>query len=188
MSFKIQGIFMPKGQNTAESNPAPNAMREDSMGLRPVNTAREQLRTPPIITKKDSVANSTHEKNKSASIKAKNPAKGKKLSIVNAPKRVKAKKDDSSDIVLRKEGIVIQNRLGLHARAAARLAQAVEDLDAEVYVCKDNYKDDAKSILELLGLCCSYGTSVKVLTTGHEAQKALDIAVYVIENKFGEME
>jgi phosphotransferase system HPr (HPr) family protein len=82
----------------------------------------------------------------------------------------------------------ISNRLGLHARAATKLSLALEDLDAEIYLVKGNNMADAKSILDLLGLSCTRNTTVEILCSGKEAQKALDTALFLIENNFGEEE
>ncbi|MDR2459972.1 MAG: HPr family phosphocarrier protein [Deltaproteobacteria bacterium] len=83
---------------------------------------------------------------------------------------------------------IILNRLGLHARAAARLAQAVENYDAEIYLSKGDMKADAKSILDLIGLCAPRNTKIEISSYGPEAQKALMAAVKLIEDNFGEAE
>jgi phosphotransferase system HPr (HPr) family protein len=82
----------------------------------------------------------------------------------------------------------IQNRLGLHARAATKLSQILEEFDAEVYLVRGENAADAKSILDLLGLCCPRNTRVEIVSVGKDARKALDAAVSLIENNFGEEE
>jgi phosphotransferase system HPr (HPr) family protein len=83
---------------------------------------------------------------------------------------------------------VIRNRLGLHSRAAARLAQAIEDFDCEIYLEKGDYRADARSILDLLSLCCPCNTKVTLLASGPEAERALETARRVIHDRFGEEE
>jgi phosphocarrier protein HPr len=61
-----------------------------------------------------------------------------------------------------KETFVIQNRLGLHARAAALFVQAVAGLDADVFVSKDDETVDGKSIMGLILLGAGVGSSINV--------------------------
>ncbi|MDR1167137.1 MAG: HPr family phosphocarrier protein [Deltaproteobacteria bacterium] len=82
----------------------------------------------------------------------------------------------------------ITNRLGLHARAAARLAAALEEFDAEVFIARGPDRADAKSILDMLSLSCSRNTEVTVFSSGREAAAALAAAQKIIESRFGEDE
>jgi phosphotransferase system HPr (HPr) family protein len=83
---------------------------------------------------------------------------------------------------------VISNRLGLHSRAAARLSQALENFDCEIYLEKGELRADAKSVLDLLSLCCPCNTKVTVLSRGPEAESALLAARSIIQDRFGEEE
>ena len=82
--------------------------------------------------------------------------------------------------------VVICNQKGLHARAAAAFVKCIADLDAEVLVEKDGQEVDGSSILSLMMLAASKGTSVKIKASGNEAQKALDDLTVLINNRFGE--
>jgi phosphotransferase system HPr (HPr) family protein len=82
----------------------------------------------------------------------------------------------------------IQNRLGLHARAATRLSQILEDFDAEVWLVRGDVAADAKSILDLLGLCCPRNTEVEIVSAGKDAREALEATLSLIESNFGEEE
>jgi phosphocarrier protein len=82
----------------------------------------------------------------------------------------------------------IVNRLGLHGRAAARLVAAIESFDCEIFVEKGPFRADAKSILDLLSLCCSKATRIRVGANGPEAAEAVRAAVRVIADGFGEEE
>ena len=84
--------------------------------------------------------------------------------------------------------VTIQNRLGLHARAATKLSQVLEEYDAEVWLLRGGALADAKSILDLLGLCCPRNTPVEVMSAGKDAREALTAAVALIEDNFGEDE
>jgi phosphotransferase system HPr (HPr) family protein len=76
--------------------------------------------------------------------------------------------------------------LGLHARAATKLSQALEGYDAEIWLAKGDSVADAKSILDLLGLSCTRNTPIAIFSAGKDARAALDTAVNIIENNFGE--
>ena len=80
----------------------------------------------------------------------------------------------------------IQNRKGLHARAAAAFVKAIEDLNAEVSVERIGQTVSGCSIMGLMMLAASKGTVITVTAEGAEAQKALDELTRLINNKFGE--
>jgi phosphocarrier protein HPr len=89
--------------------------------------------------------------------------------------------------VLRVSGLfVIQNELGLHARAAARMVQVARNFAAEVRLIKDNAQVDAKSILDVLSLAAPRGTTVTLLAVGPDAEEALRALGELIEQGFGE--
>jgi phosphotransferase system HPr (HPr) family protein len=81
---------------------------------------------------------------------------------------------------------VIKNRLGLHARAAAKLAKAARTFKAEVILAKDESQADARSILSLLSLGCAYNSHVVLKAAGEDAQDALAALKAIIEDRFGE--
>ena len=85
-------------------------------------------------------------------------------------------------------GVRIVNQLGLHARAAAKLVKTAEKFDSKIIITNEesNVSVDAKSILNLLTLCASQGTELKIKTDGADEQKALNGVIEVIEHGFGE--
>ena len=80
----------------------------------------------------------------------------------------------------------IINALGLHARAAARLAHVAESYTAEVEIEKDGERVDAKSIMGLLLLCGQRGTSLRVIARGPDAREAVHAIAALIASRFGE--
>ena len=82
--------------------------------------------------------------------------------------------------------LTISNRLGLHARAAARLVEVANNYKAELFLEKNGESADAKSVLSLLTLECPLGTRVTVRAVGPDARQAVDRAAELIDNKFGE--
>ncbi|MDR1487690.1 MAG: HPr family phosphocarrier protein [Deltaproteobacteria bacterium] len=82
--------------------------------------------------------------------------------------------------------VVIKNRLGLHARAAAKLAKAAGSFKSEVTLAKDELEVDARSILSLLSLGCAYNSQVVLKAAGVDAKDALRALLAIIEDGFGE--
>lgn len=80
----------------------------------------------------------------------------------------------------------IVNVKGLHARASAKFVEVVEDHDAKAEVEKDGMTVSGDSIMGLLMLAASRGTSIKVTTSGPEAQKLADALAALVADKFGE--
>ena len=80
----------------------------------------------------------------------------------------------------------IQNKKGLHARAAAAFVKTIENLDAKVEVEKSGQIVEGCSIMGLMMLAASKGTTINVSASGKEAKKALTLLSELINNKFGE--
>ena len=81
---------------------------------------------------------------------------------------------------------MIQNRLGLHARAAALLVQTIAPFDADVFVSKDGETVNGKSIMGLMMLAAGMGSSIEVEARGREAAEALRAIGALIKDKFRE--
>lgn len=82
--------------------------------------------------------------------------------------------------------MVIPNRLGLHARAAAKLVQLANQFSARITVEKEGELADAKSIMEVLMLAAAKDSRVIITAEGKDEDVALDEIRRLIENKFGE--
>ncbi len=80
----------------------------------------------------------------------------------------------------------IVNKKGLHARPAAKFVQIVEQHDAQVRVVGKHETVDGSSILDLLTLSASPGTSITVEATGNEASAVLDALDKFVASGFGE--
>jgi phosphocarrier protein len=87
-----------------------------------------------------------------------------------------------------RETFVIQNRLGLHARAAALFVQTVAPLDVDVMVSKAGEKVNGKSIMGLMMLAAGKGSSIDVESRGPAAQEAMSALRALISDKFREPE
>jgi len=80
----------------------------------------------------------------------------------------------------------IVNEKGLHARASAKFVETVEAFDASAEVTKDGMSVSGDSIMGLLMLAASRGTSIDVETSGAEAEKLADALEALVANRFGE--
>jgi phosphocarrier protein len=89
-----------------------------------------------------------------------------------------------SDVAEKK--ILIQNELGLHARAATKLVQLATKFPCEVTVTKDGHEVNGKSIMGVLMLVASKGTWVTLRAKGDRAQEAIDALAQLVDDKFGE--
>lgn len=80
----------------------------------------------------------------------------------------------------------IVNEKGLHARASAKLVETVEGFDASAEVSKDGLSAGGDSIMGLLMLAASKGTSIDVATSGPDASALADAIQTLVAEKFGE--
>ncbi|MFZ5963975.1 HPr family phosphocarrier protein [Thalassococcus sp. BH17M4-6] len=80
----------------------------------------------------------------------------------------------------------IVNEKGLHARASAKLVEVVEGFDATAEVSKDGDSASGDSIMGLLMLAASKGTSIEVQTRGPDAKALADAIAALVADRFGE--
>jgi phosphocarrier protein len=84
--------------------------------------------------------------------------------------------------------IEISNKLGLHARASAKLTQLAAGFKSEVWMEKGSRRVNAKSIMGVMMLAAGKGTVVAIETVGDDEQPALESLLNLITDKFGEGE
>ena len=84
--------------------------------------------------------------------------------------------------------IEIINKLGLHARASAKLTQLAAKYQSEVWMSRNQKRVNAKSIMGVMMLAAGKGTTVQLETSGADEQEAMDALVQLIEARFGESE
>jgi phosphocarrier protein HPr len=89
--------------------------------------------------------------------------------------------------VIATETVVIPNALGLHARAAARFVQAASRFTATIRVTCGDQTVDGKSILGILLLAASRGSTLAIAAEGEDAQPAVDGLCALVASGFGEM-
>lgn len=84
--------------------------------------------------------------------------------------------------------IIISNKLGLHARASAKLTQLASRFDSEIFIARGSKRVNAKSIMGVMMLAAGKGTCVTVDAEGADAQVALEQIEELFNDKFGEGE
>ena len=86
--------------------------------------------------------------------------------------------------------VVVTNRLGLHARAAARLVRAASEFDSSIRLVRadGSASADAKSILSVLMLAAARGTELRVIVEGPDEAAALEATCSLFSSGFGETE
>ncbi len=84
--------------------------------------------------------------------------------------------------------VQVANRLGLHARAAARFVQLASSFESRITVSRDGSRADGKSILGLLTLAAREGTRLRLSAEGSDADDALAQIETLVRDRFGEAE
>jgi phosphocarrier protein len=84
--------------------------------------------------------------------------------------------------------VSIRNKLGLHARAAVKFVNLSNRFSSSVKIVKDGDEIDGKSILGILTLAATQGTSIRLLVSGKDEEAAMAALVELIGNRFDEKE
>ena len=87
-----------------------------------------------------------------------------------------------------KSSISISNKLGLHARASAKLTKLAGTFKADIHLSRNNRRGNAKSIMGVMMLAAGFGTEVEIETEGVDELAAMEALTALIHNKFGEGE
>jgi phosphocarrier protein len=87
-----------------------------------------------------------------------------------------------------KTSTTISNKLGLHARASAKLTKLAGSFPCEVWMSKGERRVNAKSIMGVMMLAAGIGSAVELETQGEREQEAMDALLALIADKFGEGE
>lgn len=85
-----------------------------------------------------------------------------------------------------KTTVTISNKLGLHARASAKLTKLAGSFRSDVFMSRNGRRVNAKSIMGVMMLAAGLGTDVEIETLGEDEQAAIDAIVALINDKFGE--
>lgn len=87
-----------------------------------------------------------------------------------------------------KKSVTISNKLGLHARASAKLTKLAGSFPCEVWITRGERRVNAKSIMGVMMLAAGIGITVEVETSGDREDEAMTALVALMDDKFGEGE
>jgi phosphocarrier protein len=87
---------------------------------------------------------------------------------------------------VRQRTLRIPNRLGLHARAAARFVHTASRFDSRIRVSREGRTTDGKSILGILLLAAARGMSLRIVAQGRDEEEAVTTLAALVESGFGE--
>lgn len=82
----------------------------------------------------------------------------------------------------------ISNKLGLHARASAKLTKLAGGFPCDVWLTRGERRVNAKSIMGVMMLAAGLGSAIEIEAEGERAQEAVDAVLALIDDKFGEGE
>lgn len=84
--------------------------------------------------------------------------------------------------------ITIINKLGLHARAAAKLVTKASQFESDIQLTRNTQKANAKSIMGVMMLAAGQGTNLQLTADGDDESTALEAVIELIQSRFGEPE
>ena len=89
---------------------------------------------------------------------------------------------------MQERNVTIANKLGLHARAAAKLVTMASGYSSDIDIARNDQSVNGKSIMGVMMLAASKGTELVIRTSGDDEQEAVDNLAKLIAEKFGEKE
>ena len=89
---------------------------------------------------------------------------------------------------MQERSVTIVNKLGLHARAAAKLVTMASGYSSDVDIAREGQTVNGKSIMGVMMLAASKGTELLIRTSGNDEQEAADNLEKLVAEKFGEQE
>jgi phosphocarrier protein HPr len=89
---------------------------------------------------------------------------------------------------MKKKDLLIENKLGLHARAAAQIVKAATGFNSKILLSKDGIEVDGKSIMGIMMMAAARGTTVLVSAEGDDEDRAMEGMEKLFKEKFGEKE
>ncbi len=87
---------------------------------------------------------------------------------------------------MKEQKVIIPNKLGMHARAAAIFSRQASEFSSNVMVIKDSMEVNGKSIMELLTLAATKGSSIIIQTLGEDENQAIQVLSDLVAQGFGE--
>ncbi|MBI5894258.1 MAG: HPr family phosphocarrier protein [Deltaproteobacteria bacterium] len=94
--------------------------------------------------------------------------------------------DNNKSNSVAKKTLIIQNKLGLHARAASQFVQLTNKFKADITISRGRQEVNGKSIMGVMMLAAAKGSKITVTASGEDANSALDAIEKLVNDKFGE--
>jgi len=89
---------------------------------------------------------------------------------------------------MRQRDVEVVNKLGLHARASAKLTQVAGQFQSEIWLTRNGRRVNGKSIMGVMMLAANKGSTLSIETSGTDEEAAIDALTQLIDDKFGEGE
>lgn len=89
---------------------------------------------------------------------------------------------------MKTEQIIINNKLGLHARASSKLVELAIQFDSEIFLERSGRYANAKSLMSVMMLAANKGSTILISTDGNDEDEAMQQILELFANKFGEPE
>ena len=84
--------------------------------------------------------------------------------------------------------VLIVNKLGMHARAAAKFVQIASGFEAEILLCREDKEVNGKSIMGVMMLAVAKGMQFNIIASGADEEEAVRELGYLVQDRFGEDE
>lgn len=82
--------------------------------------------------------------------------------------------------------VTVRNRAGIHTRPASMIVKTASDFDAEIFLRRDNYEINAKSVIGVMTLAAEQGATLTLVVDGTDEEGAVEALVELFEDGFGE--
>jgi len=82
--------------------------------------------------------------------------------------------------------VTVRNRAGLHTRPASMLVSTASQFDSEVFLRRDNYEINGKSVIGVMTLAAEQGATLELIVEGEDEKEAADAIAELFEDGFGE--
>lgn len=82
--------------------------------------------------------------------------------------------------------VTVRNRAGLHTRPASMIVKTASKFDAEIFLRRDNYEINGKSVIGVMTLAAEEGATLTLVVDGDDEEAAVDALVELFEDGFGE--
>jgi phosphocarrier protein HPr len=89
---------------------------------------------------------------------------------------------------MRRQPVTIANRLGLHARAAAKFVTLASQFESEILLARGERQVNGKSIMGVMMLAASRGTPLEIIAAGQDEREAVEKLAELVHGRFGEAE